>query len=193
MKKTLFLLIVFVALAGGIYLFRFREPTTSSQVLQASNEVTVEAKKIGSPVTLSIPSIGVESEVENVGLDEKRNMDVPKKSEDVGWYNLGPKPGEAGSAVMAGHLDDPTGAPAVFWDLKKLTTGAKIEVTDENGDRHTFIVTDVENYPWNDFPLQKVFADSTGTKLNLITCGGNWDKENKNYSERTVVYADLQD
>jgi len=196
MKKTLFLLIIFVLLAAGIYFFRFNDSIKSRKILSASeiklskNSEILE-NKVGLPVSISIPSMGVRAEVESVGLDEKRNMDVPKKAENAGWYNLGAKPGEKGSAVMAGHFDDPKGAPAVFWDLKKIKTGEEIKVTDENGVTYAFAVTSVENYPWNDFPLNKVFADSSGNKLNLITCSGDWDKESKNYSQRTVVYADL--
>lgn len=193
MKKTFFLLFIFLTLAGSLYFFRFNSSPATTQVLPAneSSPTNTSAKQIGLPVNLTVPSLGISTEIESVGLDSKRNMDVPKEAANVGWYNLGPRPGEAGSAVMAGHLDDPSGNPAVFWDLKKIKIGEKIEVTDENGEKHTFTVTSVKTYPWNDFPLQEVFADSSGTKLNLITCGGEFDKNSKNYSERTVVYAEI--
>ena len=41
---------------------------------------------------------------------------VPSKPTDVAWYKPGPAPGEAGDAVIDGHLDWTTGR-AVFWDL----------------------------------------------------------------------------
>lgn len=42
---------------------------------------------------------------------------MPKRFDTVAWYVLGPRPGELGKAVMAGHLDAKTG-PAIFWRLK---------------------------------------------------------------------------
>lgn len=195
MKKTFFLLIIFILLAGGIYFFRFRSESNSSSIFSAQNLANQEntTTHIKTPSTISIPSLGVSADIEQVGLDAKRNMDVPKKAENAGWYNLGPKPGERGSAVLAGHLDDPNGNPAIFWNLKKIKLGEKIIITDQENQQRVFIVKDIENYPWNDFPLNEVFADATGKKLNLITCGGTWDKENKNYLERTVVYANLEE
>lgn len=193
MKKTIFLLVIFISLAFGIYLYRFQKPVNTVKVLPSVQQadVTPTGKKIGLPITLSIPSIGVLTKVESVGLDEKRNMDVPKKAENVAWFSLGVKPGEKGSAVMAGHLDDQSGAPAVFWNLKNLRIGGKIEVIDTYGKKYNYKVTKVQNYPWNEFPLQKVFADNSAPKLNLITCGGYWDKESKNYTQRTVVYSQI--
>jgi len=197
MKKTLALLIIFVVLATGLYLFRFQENSAKSQVTRATTEVGEKINEIASeairnPVKLSIPEIGVNSNIEYVGLDAKRNMDVPKEAENVAWYELGPKPGEIGSAVLAGHLDAPDGSPAVFWDLKNLKTGNEIVITDEDGEKQTFIIKGIESYPWDDFPLEEVFADSTGRKLNLITCEGDFDRETKNYSKRTVVYAEMK-
>ena len=41
--------------------------------------------------------------VEDVGLTPGGAMDVPKGPSDVAWFDLGPRPGEVGSAVIAGH------------------------------------------------------------------------------------------
>lgn len=196
MKKTLALLIIFVVLGAGVYYLRFQENPGKREAKQTTIEATEKSEEvvtpIGKPVNLSIPEIGVNSDIEYVGLDSKRNMDVPKKAENVAWYELGPKPGELGSAVLAGHLDAPDGSPAVFWDLKILKVGDEIITTDEDGKKQTFIVKGVESYPWDDFPLEEVFADSSGRKLNLITCEGDFDRETKNYSKRTVVYAEME-
>jgi len=195
MKKTLALLLIFIILAVGIYFFKFRESPehlTVKKIISSTDTKDIQAVKIAEkPITISIPSINVDADIEEVGLDPQRNMDVPKKAENTGWYRLGPRPGDIGSAVIAGHLDDPNGDPAVFWDLKKLKPGEEIIITDKKGDRHKFIVKKVENYPWDDFPLNEVFADKSGKKLNLITCGGEWNKEERNYSQRTVIYSEI--
>lgn len=202
MKKLLFLFIFIVA--GLIFGSRFlgSQPTavkTSSTkhqtVIESTNSPTV---KSSSPVTaivptkFSIPKLGVTANVESVAMDAQGRMDIPKSDFDVAWYNLGFKPGSVGSAVIDGHFDRASGAPAVFYNLNKLTTGDKIVVSDDQGHQLTFVVTDKELYPFNDFPLQKVFNTTDQPRLNLITCDGVWDSTAHNYSQRLVVYATLQ-
>lgn len=145
----------------------------------------------GVPQTLNIPKINVEASVESVGLDKSGRMDVPKNDEDVAWYQLGYKLGQKGNAVIDGHLDKVTGAPAVFWNIGKLRAGDKIIVTDKAGKTYKYGVVNVASYPYNNFPMQNVFGSSSKSMLNLITCTGTWDAANKNYSERTVVYSQL--
>lgn len=97
-----------------------------------------------------------------------------------------------GSAVIDGHYDRATGAPAVFYNLNKLAAGDKIIVSDDSGHDLTFVVTDKELYPFDNFPLQKVFNTTDQPRLNLITCDGVWNSTAHNYSQRLVVYATLQ-
>ena len=147
---------------------------------------------IPKPRTLEIPKLGVQTTVEFVGLDDERRMDVPKEWENVGWYQYGPIPGEAGSAVIAGHLDSPTG-PAVFYDLSKLQPGDSIVVTNEQGNILEFIVEYIEQYKDVSFPIQKVFNDADNKKrLNLITCAGTFSRSRSVYSDRLVVFASLK-
>src|SRR5205807_8123210 len=66
------------------------------------------------PSQLVIPKISVIAPVEKVGVDRSHNMAVPSRPTHVAWYSPGPAPGEAGDAVIDGHLDWTTGK-AVFW------------------------------------------------------------------------------
>jgi sortase A len=149
--------------------------------------------QFGIPIRLNIPKLGVTANVEAVALDIKNNMDVPQKVEDVGWYKLGIKPGEKGNAVIDGHYDDVTGAPVVFYNLISLQVGDPIETVDNNGKKLTFIVQKKANYAYNQFPLLEVFGQSNGKNLNLITCSGTWDKNNKTYADRLVIYSTLKE
>lgn len=150
-----------------------------------------KAISVEKPLNLKIDSLGINANVESVGLDNKNRMDVPQNPDNVAWYNLGFKPGEKGSAVIAGHLDRITGAPAVFWDLGKLNTGDIIKVEDENQNLYTFKVTDKKIYDFDKVPLEVVFASKDKPRLNLITCNGAFDKNSSNYSKRLVVYSEL--
>jgi sortase A len=115
-------------------------------------------------------------------------MDVPKLPSDVAWFDKGYRPGEAGSAVIAGHLDSTTDR-AVFWDLHLMKPGDKVMLAYDDGSQLTFEVTGSEAYPYNQAPLQRIFGPSTAALLNLVTCNGTFDRGARNYDKRLVVYT----
>lgn len=149
-------------------------------------------KNIGIPVRIRIPSIGLDAAIEKVALAADGSMGVPKHPLDTGWYSLGPRPGETGSAAIAGHVDWYNGATAVFADLHKVKSGDKIIVQDDNGTVISFVVRGSRKYD----PAAEafdVFASHDGrAHLNIITCDGVWDKLARQYTERLVVFADRE-
>lgn len=149
-------------------------------------------ERIGRPVRLMIPAIGVDAFIEDVGLVENEKLDVPVGRENAGWYELGPLPGKRGSAVIDGHLDI-GGKPGVFWDLRRLKTGDEITVIDEFKTSRRFRMRKAEVYPVAQAPMQEIFADKSGIFLNLITCAGTWREELDHYDQRLVVYAERID
>jgi len=203
MKKFLSSIFLLVFLFGGIWLgthkqisqtYNYRKEVYSSSATSESVSAipTSAPSKPGIPKMLIIPKLNVNATVEEVGLDTKGRMDVPKDPQEGGWYNLGFRPGEQGSAVIDGHLDTVTGAPAVFYDLSSLQTGDVVKVIDDNSKTYTFTVSDKQTYDYDKVPLQQVFASTDAFRLNLITCRGIFDKATKNYSKRIVVYTQLQ-
>jgi len=196
MKKLGLIFIFLLTVFGGLYIGAHFFPQKASLSQKATTDTTVSASlpaetSPSQPQTLTIQKLGVNAEIESVAMDEKGNMDVPKQVMNVAWYNLGAKPGERGNAVIAGHLDTVTGKPAVFFKLSTLEAGDTIMVTDADNNSYTYTVVSKENYPYDNFPLQEVFGVSSKKRLNLITCEGSFDQTAKNYSHRTVVYAEL--
>jgi len=146
----------------------------------------------GLPINLKIPKIGVDAAIEYVGLTSESAMEVPEGPVNVGWYKLGPRPGEKGSAVIAGHEGWKNGISAVFDNLHLLSKGDEILVQDEKGVNRTFIVREVEVYA-PDGDATNVFSSRDGkVHLNLITCEGAWSFHGKNYANRLVVFADAK-
>lgn len=68
------------------------------------------------PVALRIPAIDVSVSLSTLGLNPDKTVQVPTQFQEPGWYRLGPTPGQVGSAVILGHVDDKEG-PAVFYRL----------------------------------------------------------------------------
>lgn len=174
-----------------------RDPFVSPVVLGETDEVvssptTSPISNFGQPTNLKIPAIEVDTTVESVGEDAEGRMDVPQEWNNVAWYNRGTEPGRTGSAVLAGHLDSPTG-PAIFFNLAKLEIGDEVIVTNDTGEELTYLVTDKKTYPDAGFPIDHVFAQKDAKRLNLITCTGVFNQSVKRYSDRLVVYTVLKE
>ncbi len=165
-------------------------PTKTIPTLVVSPVVTVSAAV---PTRLIIPSINVNAPVENVNIQSNGDLGTPQHNQwdGVGWYRNGTRPGEAGSAVIDGHLDRPGGYPAVFWDLKKVQVGETIMVMDATGKILRFRVTRTASYAPQEAPVQEIFGDTGGKYLNLITCAGTWIPSQKQTTLRLVVYSTL--
>ncbi len=155
------------------------------------NPVQIVEKNENLPKRFEIPKLGIATNIQLVGLNSAGEMDVPNNNKDVAWFHLGTKPGDVGSAVIAGHLDSKSGTPAIFWNLKSLTKSDVVYVVDSNGKKNKFEVMYTEKYNSEEAPMEKIFGADDGAFLNLITCNGVWDKSEKNYNERLVVYTKL--
>jgi sortase A len=149
-------------------------------------------KKVGLPQRIKIPSIALDAKIENVALTKTGAMATPKDPVNAGWYQYGARPGEPGSAVIAGHVDWWNGATATFQDLHKVKVGDTITTQDDKGVSTTFVVKNIHKYnPKAD--ATGIFISKDGkSHLNLITCAGAWDKKAKQYTERLVVFAEKQ-
>ncbi len=196
MKKILFLFFcVIVGIIVGSKLFQPNTSPTLAPSGQSSQKIQSTSQPLtGSitPQTLTIPSLNIKASVESVGMDSQGRMDVPKNDFNVAWYNLGFKPGDKGSSVIDGHFDRASGGPAVFYHLGDIKNGEKILVSNGNGKTLTFIVTKKEYYPFDAFPLEEVFNTTDKPRLNLITCDGVYDTSTHNYSQRLVIYSELE-
>ena len=146
----------------------------------------------GLPLRLKIPGIDVDAAVQYVGIAPDGAMDIPKSPDDVAWLKFGPRPGENGSAVIAGHYGIKNGKASVFDDLHKLRKGDKLYIEDSKGTTISFVVRENRRYnPKAD--ASNVFGSSDGkSHLNLVTCEGVWNKASQGYPQRLVVFADRE-
>ncbi len=201
MKKLLALTVLLLIVFAGLIAQRnfLLHPEQKQAIISSQTQANTPtppptspvADEVSIPRSISIPAIGVNAPLETVAMDSQGRMDVPHDANDAAWYSLGYRPGEKGSAVIDGHLDTVTGAPAVFWNIKNLQPGNTITVTDLKGKNYTFTVIKVANFPYDQVPMQQLFASNDKRRLHLITCGGTWDQGTHNYQQRTVVYSEM--
>ncbi|MEU6285228.1 class F sortase [Streptomyces sp. NPDC047028] len=143
------------------------------------------------PTRIRIPAIHVNAPLMGLALTPGGSLDVPPPENKnlAGWYEAGTAPGETGTAIVAGHVDNAQG-PAVFYDLGALKRGARIEVDREDGTVAVFTVDAVEVYSTRNFPDEKVYGAAKRAELRVITCGGGYTKAT-GYQGNVVVFAHL--
>lgn len=143
------------------------------------------------PDRVRIPSIGVDTPLMGLGLTAQGSLDVPppERKNLAGWYEAGTTPGERGTAIVAGHVDNKEG-PAVFYELGALQKGRTIEVERRDGSVAVFTVDANEVYDAKGFPDEKVYGAAPRPELRVITCGGRYSRQT-GYQGNVVVFAHL--
>jgi len=142
------------------------------------------------PSHLAIARIGVSVPLGTLGTNPDGTVQVPGTADQAGWFRLGPFPGQVGSAVVLGHVDSTQG-PGVFFELRTLVPGDRIDVTLASGVIAQFAVTAVDTYTKQAFPAREVYASHGLSALQLVTCGGAFDQATGSYLSNVVVYSTL--
>ncbi len=191
MRKSLLPIMVLLLVVMGVFIYNF------------DNQVTVPGSSITSvppadqPATLRIPALHIDTSILSVGTTATGQMDAPLSNAinspywtSVFWYQKGAAPGQAGNAVIAGHVDRVGGDPAIFWFLSHLKPHDTLSVVTVGQQELRFSVDHVVRYAANASSsdvLGAVFGPTTAHHLNLITCSGVWT--GNGYDERLVVFT----
>jgi hypothetical protein len=199
-RRALFLvlaagLILAVAGAAGLALTRHpvaadyaAAPTLPAPTGPIAAVPQQRSAQVSPPVTLTIPSIGVQTCLIRLGLAADGTLQVPQSTAVAGWYTGSPRPGAVGSAVIAGHIDSRTG-PGVFFRLSLLRPGDRVYVRRADGTLAVFLVTAVRQFPKDSFPTSAVYGPTPDPEVRLITCGGTFDPQLGSYLSNTIVSA----
>jgi Sortase domain len=142
------------------------------------------------PVSLTIPAIGVRTRLVHLGLNSNGTLQVPASTAVAGWYTGSPRPGAAGAAVIAGHVDSRTALGVFYW-LRTLRPGDRVYVKRADGTLAVFTVTSVRTYAKDQFPTAAVYGPVPDAELRLITCGGTFDWSTGHYLSNVIVFARL--
>ena len=141
------------------------------------------------PIRLVIGSIHLDARIEQRGLTPSHALDTALDYHNVAWYDLGPRPGDPGNALINGHVNWWTGN-AVFTYLSRVRRGDLIQVVRRDGSSVEFRVTGKTIVDAN-ARVAWLFAPSSASTLTLITCAGPWDVLARTDTERLLVSAAL--
>lgn len=143
------------------------------------------------PDRVSIPAIRVDAPVVPVGLDPDGWVGAPPPEDPnlAGWFTGAVSPGEKGTAVVVGHVDNKQG-PAVFYGLGALKKGNRVEIRRKDGKTAIFEIYGIEVFEKSNFPGDRVYGSKGTPELRVITCGGGFSKQS-GYAGNVVAFARL--
>ncbi len=176
------IILIVVAVSASLTLY-----SHAQQELHVPQSV---APQTAIPDQLRIPRLNISAHIEGRGLSPDGSVDVPTDPAVVAWFTENARPGDEGSAVITGHYGWYGNAPAVFDHLNQLRVGDTIAIDTVDGTTLNFVVRDLKTYGADDI-VPKVFSSLQGVHLNLITCSGDWNKAQQQFSQRLVVFTDL--
>lgn len=147
--------------------------------------------KASKPTRLQIPAANVDtSPILPLSVDGTGELGVPPvdKADKAGWHTAGVTPGEKGPAVLVAHYDTAKG-PALMKNVKNVKVGDTLTVGREDGTTATFKIREIEQVDKKKFPTQKVYGDTNGPELRLLTCGGSIVDGHR--ADNIILYANL--
>ena len=148
----------------------------------------VDPAAVPVPVAVSVPALGLDQQLVDLGIAADGTAEVPADFDRVGWFTGGGRPGARGPTVLMGHVDS-TDGPAVFYALRDLVAGDVVEVTVADGSTARYAVSGTSQVPKGEFPTAAVFGATATDVLRLITCTGAFDSGARSYTDNLVVTA----
>ena len=141
------------------------------------------------PVALALDAQSISAPIVPVGAEATDGeLEIPATSTQIGWYQFGSAPGEAGSAVLAAHVDW-KGSLGVFYNLRTVAVGSIAVVTLEDGSSVRFSVTEVIEIDKGAIPDDRIFRRDGPPQLVLITCGGHFNSQTHHYDDNIIAFA----
>lgn len=141
------------------------------------------------PTRVSVPAIGVVEPLMPLGLNADGTMQVPETGIEIGWFEHGSRPGQAGPTVIAAHVDD-LREEGAFARLTEVSAGDEVQLYGSDGEVARYRITDTIDYPKSTFPTEVVFGATSTDEIRLITCTGRWDVDAQSYEDNRVVFGE---
>lgn len=171
-------------------------PRTPEVNVGAGADGHADLTSTSGPVHLEIPSLDVSAPILTVGTLPDGSMEIPDDVDLVGWYaadQLPVRPGDPGTAVIAGHRDSRIQGAGALHDIAELAPGGRIELRHEDGSVSVWEVDRILTTPRAELPAELLFSRDGPPRLALVTCGGTFDRTTRSYTHNTIVLASLVD
>ncbi len=192
-----------VLIAGGIVVARQHKATPKTESLITYSTDSPDESKANAdnydwrgtpdePKKIRITKINVDAFVQKAGVDQRKQVAVPNNVHLAGWFAESAKPGQDGLSIIAGHVSGKT-SDGVFKNLNKLSKGDEFEIELGNGEVKHHKLVDTQQVK-ESAAADVLFSQQPSVKsqVNLITCGGQFDRGSNQFSDRIIVAGELQ-
>lgn len=143
------------------------------------------------PKHIRFASINTEGFIQKMGVDQKGQLSAPTNINLAGWFINSAKPGQPGLSIIDGHVDGRQNA-GIFKRLGDLKQGDVFELELGGGTELSYRVLQVQTVDVAGAENTLFSQDPTvKSQLNLITCGGNFNRESQLYEKRVIVSSEL--
>lgn len=144
------------------------------------------------PKSINIESIDAFGYIQMVGIDQHGRIAVPTNVNLAGWYVENQKPGERGLSIISAHKDGLRNK-GLFYSLDKVKVSDVVIIEYGDGTIYEFEVVDriivTENEAQN---LIYRKNENIDVQLNLVSCGGKFDRKERRYLDRVIVTTKLK-
>jgi len=202
-QKKVILLLAVVLIAGAVAGYLLVRKDTAKQI--TSNVVTFSTDKPDEkkpdkatyqwrgkptePKYIKLPAITTEGFLQNVGVDQNKQIAVPNNIHVAGWFNQMALPGDKGLSIIDGHVTGRVN-DGIFKDLEKLKKDDTFTIEFGNGSSKEFKMVESVDTPVAESAAVLFSQDPAIEKqVNLITCSGKFDKKLNGYPNRLIIIA----
>ncbi len=157
--------------------------------IQSSDPKAMAAQVEAVPERIVVPAVGIDMPVVAKGLAPDGSMALPDISAAAAWYRHGGTPGDRGdAALIAAHVATDVDGVGPFSLLPGVRQGDAVTVTLSDGTEQPFTVVRLERISKQTVDYDAITAESPGMLI-LVTCGGDWDPQNRRYEDNVIVWA----
>ena len=145
------------------------------------------------PRRIEIPDLGIDVAVQPVGLDEQGRMGLFDDPSIAALVPVGSRAREHGR--LHRHRRPrrlPRVRPAAVRATEGRGASTQIFVTDAAGTRHPYVVQSLSVSEKADVDWVAAFDRAGPPRLTLVTCGGEFDYENRRYLEQSRADRDAR-
>ncbi len=198
------MVVLVIAASIALTLSRQPEPTTEQDapVITHSTDAPDEQRpdkatyqwtgRNYDPRHITLPSIGAEGFIQNVGVDQNQEIAVPTNTHLAGWFVDSVRPGEKGLSIIDGHVSGRESS-GIFEKLGDLQIDDVFYIEFGDNSRKEFKITAKYTVPEAEAAARIFDQDpNIANQLNLVTCAGEYNQDTRRFDERTIVTASAQ-
>ncbi|MGH7196074.1 MAG: class F sortase [Candidatus Saccharimonadales bacterium] len=163
-------------------------PSTTKPTVSSIADYQVGPKM---PRYLDVSKLSVHARIMPLGVLANGALGAPGNVFDTGWYNQSSLPGQPGAMLIDGHVSSWT-TRGVFYSIKNLVAGDKLQVQRGDGKIFTYKVVASKTYSANNVDMRAAVTPINSKKsgLNLISCSGSVIPGTSLFNKRIIVFAE---